>query len=295
MEIVRNLMRRRLRSALTIIGIAVGVFALTTMGALAENFRAYTAGAEAFYSDKILVTYATPGDFGGNLVATCKADEVARVYGVSVADPLIQLDGKLGPRPAVSITPSDYIYSADPDSLRLNGSRPPVATGRALSADDVMAVVLGADFANELNTKVGDTVQLPVPERNTASTRTPHFYLVVGILQTTHTVPDSAGFMTRQAGVPLLASSLAPSLSSSASPDELATGIVVYGQPGVNLDELAQRISNQVAGVSARPPSDQVASYRQAAGLLLSITLSAAILAVLTGRAAVIHTVLMSA
>jgi len=35
MEILRNLARRKLRSTLTILGIVIGIFALTTMGALA--------------------------------------------------------------------------------------------------------------------------------------------------------------------------------------------------------------------------------------------------------------------
>jgi hypothetical protein len=33
MEIIRNLARRRLRSTWTILGIVIGIFALTTMGA----------------------------------------------------------------------------------------------------------------------------------------------------------------------------------------------------------------------------------------------------------------------
>jgi glycine/serine hydroxymethyltransferase len=40
MEIIRNFYRHKLRSALTISGIVIGVLALTTMGALAENFNA---------------------------------------------------------------------------------------------------------------------------------------------------------------------------------------------------------------------------------------------------------------
>ena len=38
MEIVRNLGRRKLRSGLTVI--VIGIFALTTMGAMAEHFNA---------------------------------------------------------------------------------------------------------------------------------------------------------------------------------------------------------------------------------------------------------------
>src|SRR5687768_1517364 len=38
-EVLRNLLRRKLRSGLTLSGIALGAFALTVMGGLAENFN----------------------------------------------------------------------------------------------------------------------------------------------------------------------------------------------------------------------------------------------------------------
>ena len=44
MEIFRSLARRKLRSTLTILGIVIGIFALTTMGAMAENVNALLAG-----------------------------------------------------------------------------------------------------------------------------------------------------------------------------------------------------------------------------------------------------------
>ena len=37
MEILRNLARRKLRSTLTVLGIVIGIFALTTMGAMAAE------------------------------------------------------------------------------------------------------------------------------------------------------------------------------------------------------------------------------------------------------------------
>ena len=37
-QILRNMARRRVRTGLTVFGIAIGVFALTVMGAMSENF-----------------------------------------------------------------------------------------------------------------------------------------------------------------------------------------------------------------------------------------------------------------
>ena len=43
MDSLRNLSRRKLRSSLTISGIVIGIFALTTMGAMACSARSSTA------------------------------------------------------------------------------------------------------------------------------------------------------------------------------------------------------------------------------------------------------------
>jgi len=55
MEILRNLARRKLRSTLTILGIVIGIFALTTMGAMSEHFNVLFNFAEEWYSSSIPV------------------------------------------------------------------------------------------------------------------------------------------------------------------------------------------------------------------------------------------------
>ena len=55
MEIARNFYRHKLRSALTISGIVIGVLALTTMGALAENFNALLDGGVLYFGSNVQV------------------------------------------------------------------------------------------------------------------------------------------------------------------------------------------------------------------------------------------------
>ena len=55
MEIVRNIARHKLRSFLTISGIVIGVLALTTMGAMAENFNALLNGGVAYFGQNVQV------------------------------------------------------------------------------------------------------------------------------------------------------------------------------------------------------------------------------------------------
>src|SRR5256886_14047133 len=76
MEIIRNLARRKLRSALTIIGIVIGIFALTTMGAMAEHFNALLDGGVKYFASSVQV--GAP-DGQAPILPMSKLDEVKRV------------------------------------------------------------------------------------------------------------------------------------------------------------------------------------------------------------------------
>ena len=62
--IIRNIMNRKIRSALTICGIALGIFAVIVMGAMSENFHQTFERSISVTSDKIRV-FAESGVFGG--------------------------------------------------------------------------------------------------------------------------------------------------------------------------------------------------------------------------------------
>ena len=88
MEIVRNVTRHKLRSFLTISGIVIGVLALTTMGAMAENFNALIDGGVKYYGGSVQV--GPPDGEAASLLPTSKIDEIKQVPGVAAAFPAYQ-------------------------------------------------------------------------------------------------------------------------------------------------------------------------------------------------------------
>ena len=84
-EILRNLSRRKLRNGLTILGIVIGVLALTTMGSLAEKSNSLIDGGVRFFSDPVTVSAAANGSFGG-ILPTCTAKDPRNVR---CAQPLV--------------------------------------------------------------------------------------------------------------------------------------------------------------------------------------------------------------
>ena len=67
-EVVRELRRRRVRSALTAAGIAIGVAALVLLGALAEKMTAWSSGGRDFATGQITVSGAGSGGAPGGMM-----------------------------------------------------------------------------------------------------------------------------------------------------------------------------------------------------------------------------------
>src|SRR3979409_539538 len=94
MEVVRNVARHKLRSFLTISGIVIGVLALTTMGALAENFNALLNGGVQYFGSNVQV--GPPDGQSAALLPLSKIDEIKQVDGVAAAFPSYSYQAKPG-------------------------------------------------------------------------------------------------------------------------------------------------------------------------------------------------------
>src|SRR5713226_2645426 len=95
-EILRNLARRKLRSTVSISGIVIGIFALTTMGAVANHFNALIDGGVVYFGSNIQVGDDSQGVGGASVLPLSKVDEIKRVDGVAAAFPSVGVSAKPG-------------------------------------------------------------------------------------------------------------------------------------------------------------------------------------------------------
>lgn len=292
-QALRDLARHKLRNGLTIGGIVIGIVALTTMGAMAEKTNKLFEGGERFFSDHVTVSDSRSSAFGGGLLPIAKVEEIAKVEGVAGAFPSVGLQARLeaggfnlGPPPFVSGTGAGYDAFS---SFRLT-----IAEGRDLVPGQRGEVVLGTDFARELGATVGSTIQLPVPPKEPRPDVQTHPFRVVGILEKTLTVPDNAAFVDLADAQMLLLLRLPPAIRTGVDTSVLTTSINVFGKPGTDLDEIARRISREVSGVRATPPSELVAQFQSASLIFSAITTGSALLALIIGGLSVINTMSMA-
>jgi putative ABC transport system permease protein len=290
-EIFRNIAKHRLRSTLTIGCIAVGMTALTMIGAVAEHFNAQLDGEVKYFSSNIQVA-DDAGSYAG-VISLSKIDAIQKVPGVAVALPSIALLAKPGSTASAPFGLPDTIAFGDPREGTYSKLKSRIAAGRQLDPNRQGEVVLGADLANEFGVKVGDGLDLPVKPRNANPDFVNHAFKVVGILRRTNTIPDSTASVSLLDAQMLLQESLPASFRDRVDPSSLASAITVYGKPGANLDKLADRINASVPGVTATRPTDFIRTFDQGARLGAA-AVGAALLALLFGGVVLVSTMLMT-
>src|SRR5262245_42468817 len=294
MEIFRNLARRKLRSTLTILGIVIGIFALTTMGSMAEHFNALIDGGVAYFGSSIQV--GAP-DGQAAILPVSKADEIKRVDGVAAAFIGYGFSAKPGSVNAVNLGIPDTIVSHDPADNAYSALKTSVASGHDVSGDSRGEVVLGSSMANEFKKKVGDTIDLPVKPGDARPDFVNHTFTVVGILNPTRTAPDSFAYVSVPDAQMLFKESLPVAIRGTVDATSVTEGISAYARPGTSLaelDRIADRINQQVGGVKATRPSDLVNSFKAGGATFTAITMAAAVLALVIGGLSVVNTMIMA-
>ncbi|HEY4914175.1 MAG TPA: FtsX-like permease family protein [Candidatus Dormibacteraeota bacterium] len=295
MEIARNFYRHKLRSALTISGIVIGVLALTTMGALAENFNALLDGGVQYYGSNVQV--GPPVGQAASLLPLTKIDEIRQVPGVAAAFPTYGFSAKPGAVTVVSFGIPDTIIASDPTEAAWSSLKTSYAQGHAIDADSSGEVVLGSTIDKEFNKKIGDAIDLPVKPRDASPDFVNHTFKVVGILNVTRTAPDSFAYINITDGQMLLKDSLPVAVRDVIDVTKIAEGIDVYAKAGTpisELDKIADRINGHVSGVKASKPSDLVNSFKQGGAIFTAITTAAALLALIIGGLSVVNTMFMA-
>jgi putative ABC transport system permease protein len=293
MEIIRNVFRHKLRSSLTILGILIGVLALTTMGALAENFNALIDGGVKYFGQSIQV--GAP-DGQASILPISKIDEIKNVQGVQAAFAGYGFIAKPGQITTVNLGVPDEIIAGEPAENDWSALKVTTVSGHYLTGAQG-EVVLGSSIDKEFNKKVGDTIDLPVRPADAKPDFVSHSFTVVGILDKTRTAPDSFAYINIADGQMLLHDQLPIAIRDSLDVTQVTESIDVYGKPGSSLSELdkiADRINQQVAGVKATRPSDLVNSFKSGGAIFTAITTAAALLALVIGGLSVVNTMFMA-
>ena len=285
MRLVRDLGRRKLRSTLTITGIAIGIMALVVFGSMANKMNALISGGSKYYADKDIVSIGSM--YSGNFQPLSLADvaRIQKVDGVAVATPAIDMmmDDSTT---ATMGTPEMISGSVAGGDKGLEKFPMSASTGRLLIASDEghHVTVLGCDLARKLNASVGGTVTL----RNVEFT-------VIGILAPTLTAPDKDAMVPMSAAQELFVKTLPPLIQSKVNASDVATSIVVYPKTGVAPETLKARLETTLGSSYTVMDGKDFDAMLGSISTIFSLVLTGvAMLSLLVGGLSTINTMAMA-
>lgn len=266
-EILRNMARRKLRTTLTVIGIVIGILALTVMGSMSEYFNTLVDNAIHLLGTNIVVSPKN-NDFD-SVLSTTDQRSVERIPGVTkvvpeVTDTLQELD-------AVSFGIPDIVYGVPAEDSGTLFPAVSLKEGRWLQRGDQYQTVVGSQIAKKHKLELGSTL-----------TYHDHDLTVVGIMNPTQTSPDSIAMVEIDTVRRLLK-----------APDLIAAMYVTPQDPA-QIDTIAQGIRDHVDNVTVTTPHEAAVQAQASLVVFNVIVVGGAVLAVFVGGLAVINTMIMS-
>jgi putative ABC transport system permease protein len=279
--LVRNLARRKLRTALTITGITVGIWALVVFGALATKIDVLVSGAHDYFGHKVIVSSASGG--GGMFpLSIALVGEARRVDGVDVAYGEINT---MVDHEAKQVGLPDEIVGLVPGSDQGRDQFPyRYAAGRALATDEHdRSVVLGSDIARKNAATIGGILRIRGVD-----------FTVVGILEPTLTLPDSQAFMPLAAAQELYVDDLPSDIAAKTVAAQTITHIVVYPRPGADVEILAAHLEAALPNVTTLTASEFDETIGSTADLLSGIIVGVGFISLIVGGLSVVNTMAMS-
>ncbi len=280
-EALKNMLRRKGRTFLTVSGIAIGILALVVMGAISEKLTLLVDGGVKYYKDKVTIS-AAGGTYSFTPMTKEKKAEIEKVDGVAAVfgETYSTFNKDMS---SVSFGPPASIVSSEPGSEKYESFKLTLSKGRALTSSDRGKVVLGADLVKKLDAKIGKKVKLRDEE-----------FEVVGIYEKTFSTPDSSALISFTDGQRLMHDSQPEIIKQNTKAEDLVFDFVVYPKKGVNPDELAKKIKAEVKDVTAIGPKafqDQIAST---VGIFTSIIIGIGAISLLVGTLSIVNTMTMS-
>jgi putative ABC transport system permease protein len=271
-----------LRAALTILGIVIGVFALTVMGALAEKLNVLVDGGDEYFRTRIFVFdqgAASGFQASSRPITRDIVERIERIDGVERATPVLQT--LLDPDEVGGFDIPELLTGIEPATWYDASVELRVDDGRLLEADEASVTVIGADLAERYDLRVGDAFTMR--ERD---------FEVIGVLERTLTFPDKIAYVPLSDAQQIYVESVPEAFQERT--DELATQIEVFPDDLAEADAVAAAIEEAVSGVRTVTPEQVADQIGQASIVFNLIIVGASVIAVIVGGLSVINTMVMT-
>jgi ABC-type antimicrobial peptide transport system permease subunit len=263
--ILKNLFRRKGRTILTLVGIAIGVAAIVALGAMAKGLRAgFSAMSQSSQAD-LMISQSE------SLTSLISSVDESAAEDVRVLPGVAAVDGMLFSNALIDNETFLVLFGYDPEGFAIEHFR--IVEGQSLAAARGVrgkSIILGKRAAQSMDLQVGDTLRV-----------TGSAYRVVGIYETGTGFEDSAAvFPLREAQAMTL------------RPRQVSVLYIKLSNPD-EVDDVKARIERRLPDLTISTTSG-FASEEQLLEMLDAIGIAIAGLAVVIGGITMTNTLFMS-
>ena len=265
--VVNNVLRRKARTFLTLLGISLGVAAIVALVSLSLGLEANALDVMGKVTGDITVMQE-----GQMFMSTLSADlmqDIRNVNGVQLVAPTVLLtDLSRGFN-----NPGAEARGVDPDLEELfSSSSWDIIDGRPIRAGDSYAAMAGTVLADQMNLKVGQSIEYMGKD-----------FKIVGILSFGNTLLDQAYYIN-----------IDTAREIAGRPSDYVNMIrVKVSKPGTE-EEVAKRIDLTVPGVEAHSSAAMSEQISEFLGIIEKVTWAISAVAAIVGGVGIANTMLMS-
>ena len=271
---LKNIWRQKTRSALTIVGIMIGIAAIVALGSISEGLRVLIEKNLQQSSGMITVLQKSEGSLfaviARSRISEEKLEEISKVNGVKDATGIIMRGAYLEGSGGFS-EPDLFFIGIDPSKIDMFISSNIRYDGELLEPSDTFEVVLGSTLADTLGADIGDTV-----------TYRGYEFQVKGILEKTGDRNTDKGFIVNIQTARYILDV------------EDYTMVIVLPEDIDEVGDVAKAIEDNVDGVSAITTEQFAKQISNIIDQISFFTIGIAAISAIVGGLGVMNTMIMS-
>lgn len=261
--VIKNIIRQRIRTGLTVLGISLGITTVVALGVVTESLKASSGEILHLGDADFMVAQEGAADLSFSVLPAETVDEVSAIDGVASTEGMLFHIARLGSNP--------FFFLIGREGAGLATSPPPLIDGELWRPGATDQVLLGKRAADDLGVRVGDRVTIEDVE-----------FTVAGIYETGRLYEDGGAY------APLSV------VQEIAGRSGVVTAVFVKVEPGANVSTVAGTIEQNIEGVATITNAGEYGKVDQGVEFLNAANLAISVLAVGIGAIGVMNTMIMS-
>jgi putative ABC transport system permease protein len=261
--VVKNIIRQRTRTALTVLGISLGITTVVALGVVTESLKQTSGEILHLGGADFMVAQEGAADLSFSVLPADDVGKVSETEGVFSAEGMLFHIARIGSNP--------FFFLVGREAEGLAASPPTLLEGEYWSEGATNEILLGENAASNLDVGIGDTVTIEDVD-----------FTVTGIYRTGRLYEDAGAYAPLQL------------VAEIAGRNDVVTAVFVKVSPGQSVSEVAKRIETNIEGVATITTTGEYGKVDQGVEFLDAANIAISVLAVGIGAIGVMNTMIMS-